>query len=220
MCDFLNRWPISKAADLAVARLQFQPQWMQYHQAGGERPPRPTLMRALDYYAQDPHPLPPFAVDVGCGDGRDTAELLRQGWRVVAIAGEPEVIARLRQHPDLDRTYLETRVQRLEDLTLPPDVTLVNASFCLPFCPPEHFPDLWEEIIAALSVGGRFCGQLLGEQDSWAVYTDINNHNRDEVDQLLIPFDIEWLDEENQLGQTALGEDKHWHIFNIVARKR
>ncbi|WOD40107.1 class I SAM-dependent methyltransferase [Nodosilinea sp. E11] len=199
--------------------MNFEPKWNQYYQAVEGRPPRDTLLQALGFYAQATS-LPPFAVDLGCGDGRDTAELLRQGWRVLAIDGEPEAIARLRQRSDIDRTGLETRVQRFETLTLPPDVSLINASFCLPFCPPEHFPRLWEEIVLALAPGGRFCGHLFGDQDSWAVYGDMNHHRRDQVDQLLAPFEVEWLEEENHPGRTALGEEKHWHIFNIVARKR
>jgi SAM-dependent methyltransferase len=200
--------------------MNFEPQWHQYYQAVEGRPPRETLVNALDHCDQDPSPLPPFAVDLGCGDGRDTVELLRRGWRVLAIDGESEAIARLRQRADIDRSYLETRVQRFEDLTLPPDISLINASFCLPFCPPPHFPDLWEDMVAALAPGGRFCGHLFGDRDSWAVYTDMNHHSRAQIDQLLGPFTVEWLNEENHPGKTALGEEKQWHIFNIVARKR
>jgi tellurite methyltransferase len=200
--------------------MNFEPKWIQYYQAVEGRPPRPTLVKALEYYTQDSRPLPKFAVDLGCGDGRDTVELLNQSWRVLAIDGETEAISRLRQRPDLDRSYLETRVQRFETLTLPPEVSLINASFCLPFCPPDCFPHLWEEIVIALAPGGRFCGQLFGDQDSWAAYRDMNHHTRDQVQQLLSPFAVEWLNEENHPGKTALGEEKHWHIFNIVARKR
>lgn len=200
--------------------MKFDAKWMQYYQAVEGRPPRPTLIKALEYHAQAPDALPKFAVDLGCGDGRDTVELLNRGWRVLAIDGEPEAIARLRQRSDCRRTHLETRVQRFEDLTLPPDISLVNASFCLPFCPPNQFPDLWDEIVATLAPGRRFCGQLFGDQDSWAAYTDITHHHRAQINQLLEPFTIEWLDEENHPGQTALGEEKHWHIFHIVARKR
>lgn len=162
----------------------------------------------------------PTAVDLGCGDGRDTVELLRRNWRVIAIDGEPEAIARLRQRSDINRTYLETRVQRFEELTLPPDVELINASFCLPFCSPEAFTELWGEIVTALRSGGRFCGHLLGNRDSWTIYHDISYHTRSQIDQLLTPFNIELLDEEDHLGKTALGEEKHWHLYNIVARKQ
>jgi trans-aconitate methyltransferase len=42
-----------------------------------------------------------FAVDLGCGAGRDTAELLRRGWRVLAIDAEAEAIRRLLERRDL-----------------------------------------------------------------------------------------------------------------------
>lgn len=161
-----------------------------------------------------------FAVDLGCGDGRDTVELLQQHWRVLAIDGEAEAIARLRQRPDINRTYLETRVQQFEDLTLPPEVDLINASFCLPFCPPAAFPNLWEEITVAVRPGGRFCGHLFGDRDTWATYPELSHHTRLQVEQLLTPFAVELLDEEEHPGKTALGEEKYWHLFNIVARKR
>lgn len=203
---------------------QFQRRWANYYEAVAGRPPRPTLMAALDRFQTDA-PLgnrgpAGMAVDLGCGDGRDTVELLRRNWRVLAIDGEPEAIARLRQRSDINRTYLETRVQKFEDLVLPPDVDLINASFCLPFCPPDRFTDLWEEIVTALRSGGRFCGHLFGDRDSWATYSDISYQTRHQVDEMLRPFEVEQLDEEEHPGKTALGEDKHWHLFNIVARKR
>jgi SAM-dependent methyltransferase len=159
------------------------------------------------------------AVDLGCGDGRDTVELLRRNWRVLAIDGEAEAIARLRQRPDVNRTYLETRVQTFESLVLPPNVDLINASFCLPFCPPAHFVEMWEEVINALRSGGRFCGQLFGDRDSWAAYGDVSTYDQEQVRALLSPFEIELLDEEEHLGKTALGDEKHWHLFHVVARK-
>jgi tellurite methyltransferase len=205
---------------------QFKRRWTDYYQAVVGRPPRETLVKALEKFAvemRNANPNPTragFAVDLGCGDGRDTVELLRKNWRVLAIDGEAEAINRLRQRPDIDRTYLETRVQRFEDLTLPPTVDLINASFCLPFCPPDHFPQLWDEILTALRSGGRFCGHLFGDRDSWATYADISCHTRPQVEQILTSFDIELLDEEEHPGKTALGEEKYWHLYNIVARKR
>ncbi|MEO1402747.1 MAG: class I SAM-dependent methyltransferase [Cyanobacteria bacterium J06635_1] len=204
---------------------QFKRRWADYYQAVAGRPPRDTLVTALDRFSAEsktssetPKSTPGFAVDLGCGDGRDTVELIRRNWRVLAIDGEPEAIVRLTRRQDINRIYLETRVQRFEDMTLPPGVDLINASFCLPFCPPKHFPDLWEEIVAALRAGGRFCGHLFGDRDSWAAYPDVSFHTRSQVEQLLSPFKIELFDEEDHPGKTALGEEKHWHIYNIVAR--
>ncbi|MGP1373769.1 MAG: class I SAM-dependent methyltransferase [Almyronema sp.] len=208
----------------AIDSPQFQRRWADYYRAVAGRPPRETLLTALDRFT--PETPPParsavgFAVDLGCGDGRDTVELLRRNWRVLAIDGEPEAIARLRQRQDIDRTYLETRVQRFESLTLPPDVDLINASFCLPFCPPHHFSELWDEMVTALRPGGRFCGHLFGDRDSWATYRDLSYHTRQQLVQLLNPFEIELLKEEEHPGKTALGEEKYWHLYHIVACKR
>ncbi|HBB35207.1 MAG TPA: class I SAM-dependent methyltransferase, partial [Cyanobacteria bacterium UBA9273] len=107
-----------------------------------------------------------------------------------------------------------------ETVVLPPAADLINASFSLPFCPPQDFPSLWQKIVNCLVPGGRFCGQIFGDRDSWVIYPSINYHTREQVDVLLQPFEVEAFEEEEHPGKTALGEDKHWHIFQIVARKR
>ncbi|KAB8334371.1 class I SAM-dependent methyltransferase [Scytonema tolypothrichoides VB-61278] len=205
----------------------FERDWSAYYNAVVGRPPRDTLLEALAHFDtenlnqhQTPVPHSRFAVDLGCGSGRDTVELLRGGWRVLAIDGEAEAIARLLERPDINRQFLETRVVLFQDVMLPESVDLVNASFSLPFCPANFFPSLWEKIISSLRSGGRFCGQLFGNRDSWAIYTSMNHHTPQQVEILLQPFEIEMLQEEEHPGKTAIGEEKHWHIFHIVARKK
>ena len=142
---------------------------MAYYQAVAGRPPRKTLLLALEGFERGMVAgTSRFAVDLGCGDGRDTVELLRRGWQVLGIDKEPEALSRLRSRPDIDAMLLETRIMRFEALQLPPTVDLINASFCLPFCSPEEFPNLWAKIVAALRTGGCFCGHLFGDRDSWA----------------------------------------------------
>lgn len=199
----------------------FDPDWAAYYSAVVGRPPRHTLLTALARFeAEESAASSRLAVDLGCGEGRDTVEILRRGWRVLGIDGEPEAIARLLNRPDINLDCLETQVLRFEQMNLPESVDLINASFSLPFCPPEHFPDLWEKIVLSLRSGGRFCGQLFGDRDSWASYTSMNHYTRKQLDLLLQPFEVEMLEEEEHPGKTALGEDKHWHLFQIVARKR
>jgi SAM-dependent methyltransferase len=205
----------------------FQTRWHAYYQAVDGRPPRSTLLKALDLFEAEPNAQSDtkpssasrLAVDLGCGDGRDTVEIVRRGWRVLAIDGEEVAIARLLSRSDIDQTRLETRVQRFEDLDLPDAVDLINASFCLPFCPPSYFEQLWHQIQTALVPGGRFCGQLFGDRDSWAVYDDIAVQTRTQVEAMLQPFTVELFEEEEHPGKTALGDEKHWHLFQIVARK-
>jgi SAM-dependent methyltransferase len=193
-----------------------------YYKAVEGRPPRETLLYALSAFETEPQGItPPFAVDLGCGDGRDTVELLRRGWQVLGIDAQPEAIDRLRSRPDIDRDRLETQVTRFQDLvSLPPNVDLINASFSLQFCPQPDFPILWQKITTALRPGGRFCGQLFGDRDSWATFPNMSHHTLEEVERLLQPFVVEMFEEEEHPGKTALGEEKHWHIFQIVACKQ
>ena len=99
--------------------------WSAYYQAVAGRPPRGTLLKALDLFEIEKSTKSPrFAVDLGCGDGRDTVELLERGWQVLAIDGNEEAIAKLCDRQDIDSTRLETQVMRFESLTLPNSIFL------------------------------------------------------------------------------------------------
>ncbi len=198
----------------------YNPNWNEYYNAVEGRPPRETLAKAIEIFDTESQTSERFAVDLGCGEGRDTLELLRRGWRVLAIDGEEEGIKRLLVRCKINSHLLSTQVVCFENLILPKPVDLINASFTLPFCTPEYFPNLWKEIVSSLRSGGRFCGQLFGERDSWAVYTSMNHHTRTQVETLFKNFETEMLLEEDHPGKTATGIEKHWHIFHIVARKK
>jgi len=136
--------------------------WKAYYDAVADRPPRETLLKALQHFK-----TPGSAVDLGCGDGRDTVELLRQNWQVFAIDAQLEAINRLRRRPEAKISQLRTQVIRFEKCHFPENVDLINASFSLPFCHPQEFSKLWHKITNALPSGGYFCGQLFGDRDSW-----------------------------------------------------
>ncbi|HTZ77885.1 MAG TPA: class I SAM-dependent methyltransferase [Stellaceae bacterium] len=191
--------------------------WGEYYDAVANRPPRGTLLGALDRFGETAAPR--FAVDLGCGDGRDAIELLRRGWSVLAIDAEPEAIARLAARPDLPKgARLATLCQRFEDASWPA-ADLVNASFSLPLCPPERFLDLWARIVQSLKPGGRFAGQLYGERDQWVGRPGITHMDRTAAECLLDGMAVELFEEEERDSLTARGKPKHWHIFHIVARK-
>jgi membrane dipeptidase len=183
--------------------------WGRYFAVAGDDP-RPTLLDALARFDS-----PGLAVDLGAGTGRDTAELLRRGWRVVAIDREGEAVERLNALGA--EPQLETRLARFEASEWPA-CDLVNASFALPFCPPEVFPELWARIVASLRPGGRFSGQLFGDHDDWAG-SGVVVLTRDELRTLLAPFEVEVLEEFDDDGTTAVGTRKHWHVYHLVARK-
>lgn len=197
--------------------------WAGYFAATAGRAPRDTLLGALDRFAAEGVPMengsPPLAVDLGCGEGRDTAEMLRRGWRVVAIDGHEEAFECLQARTDIEHwDRLEMRLSAFEECQIPA-CHLLNASFSLPFCEPDRFAGLWKVLALAIVPGGRFAGQLFGDRDSWAKLPDRSHQTRDEVERLLKPFEVELLQEEEKDGTDCSGAGKHWHVFHIIARK-
>jgi membrane dipeptidase len=195
---------------LRIFDLTWRP-WRRYFDHAGDEP-RATLLEAMRRFD-----APGLAVDLGCGTGRDTFELLRGGWSVVAIDREEEAIDRLRAGLGSEDGRLVTEVSRIEEARWPA-CDLVNASFVLPFCTPYRFGEVWGRIVGSLRPGGRFSGQLFGDRDSWAG-AGIVVQTRAEIGELLAPFEVERLDEVDEEGSTVLGTPKHWHLYHVVARK-
>lgn len=209
--------PKPKAAHFAETR-----DWPGYFDAVSGNPPRDTLLGALDLFETEGMDDDEcgFAIDLGCGEGRDTEEMLGRGWRVLAIDGHPDALDRLRDREGLIHAErLTLQLAGFEEVDLP-TCRLLNASFSLPFCKPESFEELWTRIVAAVEPSGRFCGQLFGDRDDWAELADRSHHTRDDVERLLEPFDVEKLDEDENDGTTTENKPKHWHVFHIIARKK
>lgn len=193
--------------------------WTEYYQAVAGQPARGILLKALDLFEATPQAQPKFAIDLGCGSGRDSLALLEQGWQVLAIDGEAEALAALTQAtPSAWRPRLQTQQVTFEAMSLP-QADLINASFALPFCSPEHYSFVWQKITQALNPHGRFVGQFFGSRDEWAANSAMTFHTAEQVKTLLTPFDIEIFREIEEDGQTATGQPKHWHLFTVIAQK-
>ena len=136
------------------AAAETRPDWPGYYAATADRPPRRTTLTALAARHSGRGPAFALAVDLGCGGGRDTAPLLEAGLTVLALDRAPEAGPALQARfpAAWSRGQLTFRRADLSaaDLDLPPS-GLVNASFCLPLCPPDRFDGLW----VADCAGGR-----------------------------------------------------------------
>ncbi len=194
--------------------------WQAYYEKTGARPPRETLLFALQKFDDEGgRDEAGLAIDLGCGNGRDTIELLRRGWPVLAVDAEADAIQGLKARPDLPPDCrLDTMVSRFETARLPQAV-LINSSFALPLVPAPAFPDLWDGMVEALRPGGRIACQLYGDRDGWVGDPTITFFTLGGVEALLNPLDVEHFREEEDDGVTPRGTHKHWHIFHLVARK-
>ncbi|MDA0748960.1 MAG: class I SAM-dependent methyltransferase [bacterium] len=192
--------------------------WPGYFGAVMGKGARETLVAALDSFAQEGF-AEGLAIDLAAGEGRDTLELLKRNWRVVATDGHPDAFSYLWPRvPETVKPHLTTIVANFAETQIP-HCDLVNASYALPFCQPQHFPELWSRIVVAIRPGGRFAGQFFGERDSWASLPDRTHHSRDEILKLLEGFELEMMDEEETDDTPEVRNPKHWHMFHVVARK-
>jgi len=197
-----------------------EPNWERYYQYVEGREPRPLFLDALSRFETTSTPATRLhCIDLGCGDGTETQALLDAGWQVLAIDNEPAAVALLQSETRADhRSQLELRTASFEEFELPKS-DFVYAGFSLPFCRPEHFERVWANLAACIRPGGRFAGQLFGVRDSWADNPEMTFHSFEDVDNLLEQrFEVETLQEMDEDGEASIGP-KHWHIFDIIAKK-
>jgi cyclopropane fatty-acyl-phospholipid synthase-like methyltransferase len=202
---------------------RYQRDWPVYFDHVGHLGPRETLMLALDSHGPVDPASPPVALDVGCGEGRDTRAMLSRGWRVIAFDASHEGLTRLRARTDPSHeARLSTHLLTLEEAAtsplLPPRVDLVNASFSLPFCDPDAFPSLWTRLRSMLSPSGLFAGQVFGDRDDWAKIRPRSHYTRKAMHSLFDGFELLRCEEVEKDGSDAMGGVKHHHLFHIVAR--
>lgn len=191
--------------------------WADFYKALDSKPPRKTLIEALDRIGETKG----LAVDLGCGNGNDTMELLSRGWCVLAIDASAESIKRVVDRTPVDlKDNLVTAQKAFEELTYLPPCEFVYAGFALPFCKPSDYNRLWDMIVGAIKPTGWFAGQFFGIRDEWSNNSDMTFHTVEQVRDLLSAFHVRWLLEVDEDATTATGTPKHWHAFSVVARKK
>ena len=184
-----------------------------YYDATAGRPPRRTLLAALERFGA----FAGAAVDLGCGDGRDAVELLRRGWSVLAVDAEDDAIARLRARPICPGPRGSRRASRASRRRLGPlAISSMRALRCR-CARPNPFPR--SGVDRRLAPSGRtlrrpalWRARRLGGADG------VTHHDRAAIALLLAGLEIELFEEEESDAMTPRGKAKHWHIFHIVAR--
>lgn len=163
--------------------------------------------------------VPQTAIDLGCGAGRDTIALLKQNWDVLAIDKEDteNIIREQLSREEQQRFKFMKSVFGKMNL---PKAKLVVANFSLPFAKKEYFNLIWNKINNSLLEGGYFVGNFFGKKDSWAEYKkNLTFLSEDEVKELFDNFKLIQFNEIEKDANTASGEEKHWHIYDIIAKK-
>ena len=103
--------------------------------------PHPMLKRFID----NKNIKPGSAIDLGCGAGRDTIYLLKNGWRVLSIDGEKTGEIIYSKLDDEERKRFRFVRQDFENIELKKNNLLV-ANFSIPFCKKEFFNEFWNKM--------------------------------------------------------------------------
>lgn len=188
--------------------------WNEYYEKTLNKEPHEICKKSLEFCANTG-----TVIDLGCGTGRDTLFFLERGYNVVAVDREERSIDIIRNavagRYDDKIKLINADFTKIE---LMPAV-LVNAAFALFFCSREDLDGLIKKIYDSLEYGGCFCGQILGEKDSWFGRKDITCLTKSEILDMLKRFKIIECSEVEQDGETILGDMKHWHYYEIIAQK-
>jgi trans-aconitate methyltransferase len=160
-----------------------------------------------------------MAVDLGCGDGTETLQLLATGWRVLAVDQETDAIDRLvGRVPPVDRSRLTTKMAGFASVQLPA-ADLIYSGVSLFFCPPVDFSVAWSRIRTSVRSGGYLGAHFLGERDTWADFPEMTHHDAQSTRDLFAGWDVEEFVEVEH-DRPAVSGPKHWHLFEVIARKR
>ena len=163
---------------------------------------------------------PGKAIELGCGAGNDTVYLIKNNWNVLAIdrEGVEERIAKRLPNEELEKFRFQR--QDFESLELE-KTNLIVANYCLPFCNKDKFEELWNKIKKCVLNKGYFVGNFLGMNDSWnGDKPEMLFLSREQVMELFKDFEIILFKEIEKDGLTGLEKMKHWHIFDVIAKKK
>ncbi len=183
-----------------------------YYEVSGSRKPSPLLIRALK--------LGGFktALDLGCGAGVDAKEMSRQGLSVTAIDINPEVKRFFR-----DSKGISVQISSFQEFDFQ-KYDFIFSKSALVFLPPYDFEKVIRKIKKSLNFNGVIAIRLWGNNDSASKRPERKGKmtfvSKEQLENMFRDFETIELTEEEKDGKTALGQPKHWHFFNLIARKK
>lgn len=188
--------------------------WQKYYERTKDSPPRPLLVKAIEYVKEKNK-----ALDLGAGALNDVRYLLSIGFNhITAVDSKPVAEKIIHHFPKDTVSYVISTFENFSYTSNTHD--LISAQYALPFNPPSSFETVISNIISSLKDGGVFTGQFFGMRDEWNVEnSNMTFQTREQAEKLLSGLKIISFREEEVDKKTAAGKMKHWHVFHFIAVK-
>lgn len=107
--------------------------------------------------------IPGNAIELGCGAGRDTICLIKNGWNVLAIDKEETKGLIEEKLNENELKNFRFSLQNFQNVELENNSLLVS-NFSIPFCGKKYFKEFWNKIEESIEKGRIFCWKLFSEQ--------------------------------------------------------
>ena len=179
--------------------------WLTYHKLTKNKPPHPSLLKALGYVKNKDK-----ALDIGSGGFRDAKYLLSKFKKVTAID------ATINSKIPLGLNFKKTKFETFNFLV--EEYDLINAQFSLPFLKKKDFLEVWGEVQKSLKANGIFVGQFFGNKDGW-VGKNYSFFDKKQVEKLVHNFTILNFEEVYEKRKLASNIQKQWHYFEVILKK-
>ncbi|MBO6233551.1 MAG: class I SAM-dependent methyltransferase [Clostridia bacterium] len=154
------------------------------------------------------------AIDLGCGVGNDTEFLISKGFKVTAVDSQEEV-KEIFENKNLDKEKLDLIIGDFSQIELPKaDLIFANMSL---FFVKDNFELFLKSLLEKVNKNGFFVANFLGKEDECK-----DKRTTIEKDELLYyfkDFEVNYFSEEKYYKDTALGINKFWHVYTIMAKK-
>lgn len=141
----------------------------------------------------------------------------KNGYNVLGIdkeVTESLIRGKLTENENSNFKFIQSDFENLDEL---PKMDLVLSLFSLPFCSPDKFYDLWENICNSISEGKYFLGNFFGKNDEWNCKKKMTFMSLEEVKKLFENFEILTISEKEYDKPTAMGKMKHWDVIEVFA---
>ena len=154
------------------------------------------------------------AIDLGCGAGNDTEFLISKGFKVTAIDSE-EQVKDILDSKNIDKENLDVIIGDFSKIEIPKaDLIFANMSL---FFVKDNFEEFLKNLLGKVNKKGFVVANFLGKEDDWnGTKTTIE---KEKLLEYFKYFDINYFSEEKYYSKTALGENKFWHVYTIMAQK-